>query len=170
MCDVLTMANPTLQDVRNRRAQIAKITADLKVEDAELATAERVLIRLGAVSEPAQTTMFTPRVIPNPPAPAPRPVAEEQDEDGSVVETVKEIMTGHETLEQLIVMMFENCGDDWWTASEVQSHLSDIKGKDVPMSSISPTLTNMKNDGLIVRDGLNVGLAARHKEMQTATE
>jgi hypothetical protein len=164
------MTNPTLQDVRNRRAQIAKITADLTAEDAELATAEKVLIRLSA----APSLPLIPIVVAEPealPVSVPTaPAAQESESEGLVSDAVKEIMTGHETLEQLIVLMFENCSDDWWTASEVQTCLTEIKGKEVPMSSISPTLTNMKNNGLIVRDGFNVGLAARHSQMETATK
>jgi hypothetical protein len=163
------MTNPTLQDVRNRRAEIAKITADLKVEDAELATAEKVLIRLGATAP----LPLMPVVIAEPEA-APvsvsmPPASQEAESEGLVSDVVKNIMTGHESLEQLIALMFENCSDEWWTANEVQICLTEIKGKEVPMSSISPTLTNMKNNGVIVRDGFNVGLAARHKQMETAT-
>ena len=31
-----------------------------------------------------------------------------------------------------------------------------IKGREVPMSSVSPTLTKMKDNGIIVRRGLKV--------------
>jgi hypothetical protein len=169
------MKNPTLQDVRDRRTQISKATAELAAEDAELATAEKVLIRLGASTEPAAVLPpLPPAPLAAPPwaaaAPAPPAAPTQPAEEEGVVESVKKRMTGNETLERLIVMLFEDCSDDWWTANEVQSHLTLIKGKDVPMASISPTLTNMKNNGLIVRDGLNVGLATRHKQTETATE
>ena len=79
-------------------------------------------------------------------------------------------MTGRETLEELIKMMFVECNEEWWTANEVQQHLSLIKGREVPMSSVSPTLTKMKDNGIIVRRGLKVALVERAKTNEAAAE
>jgi hypothetical protein len=78
--------------------------------------------------------------------------------------------TGKETLEELIVEMLEACTEDWWSAVEIQQCATEIRGKEVPMSSVSPTLTNMKNKGILVRDGLNVGLASRFQKKEAAAE
>jgi hypothetical protein len=92
---------------------------------------------------------------------------EQEEEEGTVADEVKKIATGRETLEELIVLMMQNCGDDSWTAIEIRDCASEIRGKEVPMSSISPTLTKMKDAGTLNRVGLQVGLADRfpvHKE------
>lgn len=85
-----------------------------------------------------------------------------------MIDEVRGLMTGNETLEQLTLLLFENCSDVWWTATEIQSHLSDLKGKEVPMGSISPMLTAMKNAGTIIRKGHDVALAT--KAMEEATK
>ena len=51
----------------------------------------------------------------------------------------------------------------WRTSNQVQENVSEIKGVEVPLSSVSPMLSELKNDGLIVRDNLKVALAERVK-------
>ena len=157
--------DPTLADVRARRAEIAKAVGPLMAEDDELKIAEKVLARLAEAPEPAPTAAKVP-----PPTPPPRPVtspapddgASANDDDGlSLEETVRQKLTGNENLEDLTKLLFDNCSDDWWTATEVQDYLTRVKGKEVPMSSVSPTLTKLKDAGVIVRDGLKVALKSR---------
>ncbi|QQO12452.1 hypothetical protein JJB99_23605 [Bradyrhizobium diazoefficiens] len=90
----------------------------------------------------------------------------EGDDDGGagLVRIVRDVMTGNETLEQLTLLLMRNCGDTWWTASEIQSFLTHIKGREVPMASISPMLTNLKNNGVITRSGHEIALSERAKE------
>jgi hypothetical protein len=83
---------------------------------------------------------------------------------------MKRKLTGKENLEEIITRLFEECGEIWWNANEVQEHLTLIKGRDVPMSSVSPTLTMMKNKGTLVRDGLSVALASRLQNKEAAAE
>jgi hypothetical protein len=208
---MITSKNPSLADVRARRAEIANQIGSLSAEDKELAQVENILMRLFKVVEeplasPApRSTIFDPAQLPDhvrtaqeagktnivtrrsplvvvgteqPPVPlsqlrrdmSPSSPAtrrrlrlprQADDQEGPLVNFVREKMTGKETLEELIELMFKECSDDWWTAVEVQTHLTDIKGKEVPMASVSPTLTNMKNKGIIVRDGHQIGLASR---------
>ncbi|WP_454648017.1 hypothetical protein [Bradyrhizobium liaoningense] len=194
------MSNPSLQDVRNRRRQLRAEIAALNAEDSELYAAEKVLLRLGGIAEPAplplppypplppatpvnpvkssgslggSAALFRRRPDPNLPPP---PSAEElaaavaslEEEDGEqgdggagLVKLVQDVMVGNETLEQLTLLLFRNCSDTWWTATEIQDYLQRIKGKEVPMNSISPMLTAMKNAGTIVRDGHNVALTEK---------
>lgn len=49
----------------------------------------------------------------------------------------------------------------WMTANEIQVQASLTKGEEIPMTSVSPTLTEMKDAGVIVRDGLKVALKIR---------
>ncbi|WP_316185138.1 MULTISPECIES: hypothetical protein [unclassified Bradyrhizobium] len=90
------------------------------------------------------------------------PVEPVEDDGGmGLVELVQSLMGGNETLEQLTLLLFRNCSDTWWTANEIQDYLQRIKGKDVPMSSVSPMLTALKNSGIIVREGHNIALAEK---------
>jgi hypothetical protein len=121
-----------------------------------------------AVTTLAAATALPPSPPPAPPVkasppPAPTPgqdEAEDEDEDDglSLVDTVKNAMTGKENLQELIVLLMDQSSDTWWTANEIQSYLSEIKGRDVPMRSITFILDNMKDKGLLARDGLNVAL------------
>ena len=58
----------------------------------------------------------------------------------------------------------------WLTANEIQDRASAFKGITIPMASISPGLTDLKNDGVIVRAGLLVALASRAAELGEPTE
>lgn len=54
-----------------------------------------------------------------------------------------------------------NAENPWMTANEARDIASKLKGADIPMSSVSPMLTEMKDDGNIERDGMRVALASR---------
>jgi hypothetical protein len=173
-------SNPSLADVRARRAEIAKIIGPLQAEDKELAAVESVLVRLFGTVTPATVIPAPPlpfarppvemTIPPPPPPPLPTPPAPPEPEEEYVADVVKRLMKGNETIEELIILCMENCGEDWWTAGEMQTCLTSVKGRDVPMGSVSPTLTNMKTKGLLVRDGMNVGLASRFKTNEAAAE
>ena len=170
--------NPSLADVRARRAEIATEIAKLKPlqdEDQKLATVEAMLVSLFSVEEMAksefpslaaalQAGLKTP--------PPPPPVEEESDDDDgeSLILAVKRAMRGNESLEELIHLLMDECSDDWWTATEIQDVLTTIKGKKVLMSSVSPTLSMMKSKGTIVRNGHNVALATRVQTNEAAAE
>lgn len=147
-------ANPSLSDVSARREQLEAEIEERKLELSELAFAERVLRRLGeytpavrvAPSIPGVTLNSIPRhTPPRPPSPPPVPRSET-----FAVDSAKE------SIESLILIILGASDRIWWTANELQSELTALKSADVPMSTISPTLTNMKNSGKITRDGLRV--------------
>lgn len=53
----------------------------------------------------------------------------------------------------------------WLTANEVQEFASKLRGGEgIPMSSVSPGLSDMKQDGTIERDGMKVALKSRLNE------
>ncbi len=60
-----------------------------------------------------------------------------------------------------IIKTLETSENPWLTAAEIQEHASAIKGSKIPMSSISPGLTELKNESLIVRRGFLVALVTR---------
>jgi hypothetical protein len=167
--------NPSLADVRARRAEIAKIIPALQAEDKELAAAESVLLRLvggedASDESDANTHLFVQTAADVGDESNPVNLSDKGgDEDESVAEYVKrEIMSGNETIEGLIVLLLDNCRDTWWTANEIQNALKFVKDKDVPMSSVSPTLWNLRNKGIIVRQGLNVALKSKLEKNEAA--
>lgn len=64
------------------------------------------------------------------------------------------------TKEIIIQVLIEN-NDPWMIASDIQEAASRIKGSEIPMSTLSPTLTTLKDEGSIVRDGQKVAYAPR---------
>jgi hypothetical protein len=132
--------NPSLADVAARRQEIEKEIEARKAELADLAFAERVLRRLAGTSHP------TPPIPPRPPASHPSPAKVE----GYSVDPAKE------SVESLISIVLSTSPRVWWNANELQRELSRLKGAQVPMSTISPTLSNMKSREKIVRDGMRV--------------
>jgi hypothetical protein len=139
--------------VRARRTEIEKTINALKAEDNELAIAEKVLLRLATTAR-AESASVQPGS-----AKLQEPAASE--EESTLVKTVRAELKGNETLKELIVLLLDTCTEDWWTANEIKDHLSDATGRDIPISSISPTLTVMKDAGILVRTGHNVALASR---------
>lgn len=132
------MEDPNLSDVRTRRSQIAARRRDIAAEDAMLATedaelevAERVLVRLSKGSD----------------------VNWHQVLEGAVPR--------RSTTRDLIHEVLSMPDKSWWTAAEIQPELSKLKGAEVPMGTISPTLTAMKTNGEIVRNGMRIALASR---------
>lgn len=68
------------------------------------------------------------------------------------------------TNKDAILLALKIASDVWMTANELRERASKLKAKDIPMATISPTLSNLKNDGVIVRDGFKVALASRLNE------
>lgn len=68
---------------------------------------------------------------------------------------------GKPTMGALILKVLEESGAVWLTANEVQERLSDLMGEHVPIKNVSPKLSDLKDRGLIVRNGLRVALKSR---------
>lgn len=131
----MTNNDPSLSDVRRRRAEIKKQFAALANEDERLEMVEAVLEQLGG----------------KPPAMPSLGIEADHKQGrfgGGSAQPEKE------TVESLILIALSD--GDWWTANEIQTEVSKLRGKETPMSTISPTLSAMKKDGKIVRDGLKV--------------
>jgi hypothetical protein len=103
----------------------------LDAEEADLAAAVRVLRKYG-------------------PTPA-----------SSAAPIVQEMIERNATKAQIAVEVLQESSNPWMTANEVRRFFSEKRGEDTPMSSISPLLTKLKDDGLLVRNGLHVALRSR---------
>ena len=60
-----------------------------------------------------------------------------------------------------LVHVLKNSDRIWLTAGDLKRRVEAILGREVPMSTISPTLSNLKSDGVIVRSNLKVAHAER---------
>jgi hypothetical protein len=168
------MQNPSLADVRQRRADIAKEIARLKDADAKLAQVEDTLMNVFGITPvlPLVAAPPQPKPVSPSPSPTPQPTATipawldepKNNSPDTLEDYVKKKMTGSETIKELIVLLMENCSDTWWTANEVQDYVSRLKGREIPMSTISPTLTTLKIDGKIGRNGFDIALVSKIKE------
>ena len=157
--------NPSLSDVAARSEQLEREIEERRLELSELAVAARVLRRLGEYaltpdatidSVPRRTPPVPPPVHPVPPIPP--------KFDAYAVDPTKE------SVESLILIVLGASRKAWWTANELQAELSRLKGTEVPMSTISPTLTNMKNNGKIHRDGFRVADLNRVRQFPSALD
>ena len=70
------------------------------------------------------------------------------------------------TTKALFADVLRTNDEPWMTANEIRKKASVLKGQEIPMATVSPTLTSLKNDGLLVRDGLKVALVERTKRVK----
>jgi hypothetical protein len=154
--------SPTIVDVKARREeikalrlQIARQDQELLQEDNDLLAAERALLRLSGVSPAAQMTMADPSA----------PIPSSSDLGDWVTSTgwrhPGTSVSKDGTLEQIIEWLLSGAVNPWAESTQIAAAVASVKERQVPMSSISPTLWNMKKKGTIVRDGLKVALASR---------
>lgn len=141
--------NQEAEKLRTRLSQIA-------VEAAELEAAESLVFRLGVEVEPdaaKQPLRFRSVVV--------------ADTDRTLksnwIRHFHAELTNPSTKDLLISVMRQT-PNVWTTANEVQARVSERKGVDVPMSTISPYLSELKRDEIIVRNGMKVALKARLNE------
>ena len=133
-----------LESIRRRRREISQEIKRLKSEDNELETAERVILRLTSHAGDVPRTRL-----------------------GQVFARAGEALVETEqsakvlTTRQAILEYLYRTPDLWRTANHVRENVSGMKGAEVPMSTISPTLSELKKEGYIVRDGLKVALWER---------
>ena len=73
------------------------------------------------------------------------------------------------TIASRILTLMRESDKRWWTANEIQDELGKT-GDPVKMTSISPNLSRLKENGEIVRDELNVALANRASRNVEASE
>ena len=134
----MSKSNPSLDDVRARRREIA-------AEDRELEAVEAVLVKLAQVWGGQATIRDMPVVLqPKAVGPVSAPVTSRA-----------------KTKISLIVEALGAPRPLWQTANQIKDYLTAATGSEVPMSSISPALTSLKNSGTIIRKDMVVALALR---------
>jgi hypothetical protein len=138
------MENPVQQIVvaiAKNAAEQASVEARIHDLDAELsqikekgealATARRVLVDLGY--EPSAS---------------------------SISSTPKAQLAGNRST-KLVIQDVLKSGPLWWTAVDIQAAASQLSGRDIPLSTISPYLSDLKKVGILGRKSMNVALISR---------
>lgn len=147
----------SLSAIRAQKATLSRVILDAQTQLAELDIAERIVRRFGQETpdirpdDQAMEDLLRRAKVEEPAPPIHEPVVERAL-----------------TSKALFLLVLRQSPDPWMTANEIQERATTIKGQDVPMATVSPTLSNMKNDGLIVREGLKVALASRINEIGNA--
>jgi hypothetical protein len=136
------MMNPA-QRIRERIAEIESLLASLPKELEELRVTERVLKRFDVSGEGGVRLE------------AKRPITGSADGDAKPHPPMK--------TREIFIQVLKESETAWMTANEIKDRASSIKGADIPMGTVSPTLSEMKNAGFVIRDGLKVALAERIK-------
>lgn len=143
---VMTEPNPSLEDVRARRRQLAE-------EDRELAFIEAGLIKL-ANQWQALWQHAEEQVKPKLPIITPYPIV-------TPISSDVPLPTRAKTKNALIIEALNHPRERWQTAKQIRDYIAKVTEKDVPMSSISPALTDLKKSGTIARNDMLVALALR---------
>nr|WP_314525519.1 hypothetical protein [uncultured Brevundimonas sp.] len=137
----------TLQQIRDRRAQIAADKQALEVEDAELAAAERVVLRL----ESGQTHQLTGHAVASTAVTGTLTVVRRRNNKESVVQALAE------------------SSSPWLESGEINEAIAKLTGEPLKISSLYPLLTNLKKDGVLVRQGNKLALTARIRGVADVT-
>jgi hypothetical protein len=168
------MSNPALSDVQARRAAIKAEREKIRerdqllvAEDQDLEVAERALLRLAGIAGVQQQ----PDLLQTPH----HSVVHPDDDLGSWATldgwrspiVPRPINATHEAYTAWLLL---GAVDPWATANQIQAALSQLVQRPVPLTSVSPMLTSMKNKGIIARDGLKVALASRVDANRAAAE
>lgn len=141
----------SLTAIREQKAALNRVVLDAQTQIADLEIAERIVRRFGQATADER-----------PDGQAMEDLLRRANVDAPIVEATR--AERNLTSKSVFLSVLRQSADRWMTANEIQERASAIKGHDVPMATVSPTLSNMKNAGLIVRDGLKVALAERLNE------
>lgn len=143
--------------IREQKAALNRAIQEAQAQLADLDMAERIVLRFGREVESPQISDgdhnarhgdYTPQL---PVAPAVT--------SGDRASTTKALMQS----------VLRGSPSPWMTSDELREQVSALKGTEVPMGTVGPTLSNLKNEGVIVRDGFKVALAERLYENGAAS-
>lgn len=143
----------SLTAIRDQKAMLNRAILDAQTQLADLEVAERIVRRFGQATEDER-----------PDGGAMDDLLRRAKVEGATLTVKSALVERALTSRAVFLSVLRQSVDPWMTANEIQQLASAIKGYDVPMATVSPTLSNMKNAGLIVRDGLKVALAERLNE------
>lgn len=142
------MSDSDLSLIRTRRAEIAKLRAELDAEDADLNITEKTLARLQAKSQTGDTVTRARRRI------------------------IRRIGQFGISQKEMLIGTLRAEPSPWVRdVRALQERIKEIHGAEIPMTSIYPYLTELKNAGIILRGKSGeIALAERVKAQKEAAE
>ena len=143
----------SLTAIRDQKAMLNRAILEAQTQLADLEVAERIVRRFGQATADER-----------PDGQAMEDLLRRAKVEAPKSETAAAPAERTITSKAVFLSVLRQSLNPWMTANEIQERASAIKGHDVPMATVSPTLSNMKNAGLIVRDGLKVALTERLNE------
>lgn len=159
----------SLSAIRDRKTALLNTINDARAQITDLEVAEQIVLRFGSKSG---ADLFEDAPLANGlAAPKPRRIGDIATDNpptvtGVRLERVSARNANALTSRDLFLSILRQSDRVWFTANELQEQASVIKGRHIPMATVSPTLSKMKNDELIVRDGLKVALTDRVKKAE----
>lgn len=129
----LSYPNRIRARIQEIEATLASL-AKLEAELSELRIAEKVIARLGPDEDTA--------------ASAPVRLIEGQKSSSL-------------TTKEAVLIVLEQAAEIWLTTQQVRERASEFQGRDIPLGTIAPNLSDLKNEGRIQRDGARVAHVER---------
>lgn len=143
--------------IREQKAALIRVINDAQRQMSDLDVAERIVRRFGhdpSVGDERKTARDLVE----------RALDEGSTEQAVMGDVVEAVIVRALPTRALFMSILRQSENPWMTANEIQERASAIKGQEVPMATVSPTLSNMKNVGVIRREGLKVALTERLNE------
>lgn len=158
----------TFDSIRFKRADVERQIRDaeqaigrLRQIIADLDAAERVMRMMGPEPDDLFGQHAAPRAMPVAATIVAMPLPTKMAGGGLGVSVRNPFR--HGTNKAFIWEVLDRAGDPWLNANQIQELASKLKGEEIPMSSISPMLSEMKGEYL-ERDNLRVALKSRLNE------
>ncbi|GLK49281.1 hypothetical protein GCM10017620_22540 [Brevundimonas intermedia] len=137
--------NP-LQQIRDKRAHLARQRAAIDLQDAELEVAEKVLVRLEAERPEGKTFELQPV----------QPGKNDEPRDTFAFDVPPIRLSRRELV--LEALKGEKI---WMTSAEINEEIAKRHGAQIKPTSFYPMLSNLKNEAVIKREGDRMALASR---------
>jgi hypothetical protein len=161
------METLTLESLAARDAELAAMEKEIIAERADIAAARRLLLKQKpTVSEAIVGAVVGVRDVVT--AMNAGRIAEQRAldlEKEARSNGLRPLRHGKPTTAMQIMEVLRNSPDrEWLTANEIQDRIADKTGITISMSTLSPTLSDLKSKGHILREGFKVALKSRVEE------
>ena len=143
----------SLTAIRDQKATLNRAILDAQAQIADLEVAERIVRRFGHSSDGQRPSDLEIGNLLADVEQVPNAAVSSATTNGSSL-----------TIRALLAAVLRQSESPWMASKELQARATALKGQEVPMSSVAPTLSVMKKSGLIARDGFRVALVERLKE------
>jgi hypothetical protein len=154
------------QRAENAIREAERVIVEARATLADLDASERVMKLVGDLPTTPEAPLLTP-VRTDVAMPHAAPIAP-QTFAGNADFSIRNPFR-HGTNKAYIWEVLDTANTVWLNANQIQERASELKGEDIPMSSISPMLSEMK-DTYLERDGMLVALKERVPDKEAQDE